>query len=94
MLQEEEADWHKSAKKPRKDDLERVWLDDVVMDPRIAERMRRFELSSEEEERAKRIAQGSEQSRAVPVMDLRSEPVITDESQPSSPKPWWTFWEK
>lgn len=95
LLQEEEGDWHKSARKPRKDDVERVWLDDVVMDPRIGQRMRRFELPPEEEERAKRIGQGSERSRAVEVMDLRSEPVITDESQASQgKKPWWAFWEK
>jgi mitochondrial import inner membrane translocase subunit TIM54 len=78
LLQEEEADWHKSAKKPRKDDLERVWLDDVVMDARIAERMRRFELAPEEAERAQRIGEGSERSRAVAVKDLRSEPVKVD----------------
>lgn len=77
LLQDEEADWHKSAKKTRTDDdVERVWLDDVVMDPRIAERMRRFELAPEEEERAKRIGAGSEKSRSVEVRDLRSEPVI------------------
>ncbi len=94
LLQEEEADWHKSAKRPQKDDLERVWLDDMVIDPRIGQRMRRFELAPEEEERANRIGQGSERSRAVEVMDLRSEPVITEESQASSRKPWWAFWER
>lgn len=39
---------------------EREWLDDVVLDPRIAVRMRRYELSPEEESRAKRIAEGQE----------------------------------
>lgn len=76
LLQEEEADWHKSAKKPRKDDLERVWLDEVVMDSRIAERMRRFELAVEEEERARRIEEGREKSRAVELLDRRKEPVL------------------
>lgn len=76
LLQEEEADWHKSAKKPRKDDLERVWLDEVVMDSRIAERMRRFELGVEEEERVRRIGEGREKSRAVEVLDRRKEPVV------------------
>lgn len=75
LLQAEEADWHKSVRKPREDDVERVWLDDVVLDRRIAERMRRFELAPEEEERAQRIGQGREKSRAVEVQDLRSQPV-------------------
>lgn len=81
LLASEEADWHKSAKKPRKDDLERVWLDDVAMDPRIAERMRRFELAPEEEERARRIAEGRESSRAVEVTDLRTDPVVVEKYQ-------------
>ena len=78
LLYEEEADWHKSAKKPRNDDLERVWLDDVAMDPRIAERMRRFELAPDEEERAHMIGKGLEKSRAAEVRDLRIEPVVVD----------------
>ena len=55
-LKEEEQDWHKSIHKPL-DDLtkERTWLDDVVLDPRIAGRMRRAELSPEDEARAERI---------------------------------------
>jgi mitochondrial import inner membrane translocase subunit TIM54 len=80
QLEAEEADWHKSAKKPRTDDLERVWLDDVVMDGRIAERMRRFELAPEDEERAKAIGEGREKSRAVEVKDLRNEPVVVEKS--------------
>jgi mitochondrial import inner membrane translocase subunit TIM54 len=79
VLKEEEKDWHKSVRKPRKDDLERVWLDDVVIDPRIAERMRKFELAPEEDERAKRIRDGTEKSRAVEVQDSRSFPVRVDE---------------
>lgn len=67
LLQVEEAEWHKSARKPLKDEAERerVWTDDVVMDPRIAERMRVFELSAEDEERAKRIAMGLEKADGV-----------------------------
>jgi len=39
---------------------EREWLDGVVIDPRIGMRMHRYELSPEEESRAKRIAEGHE----------------------------------
>lgn len=78
VLSPEEPYWHKSVRKPLKSDdtisqVERVWKDDVVMDPRIAERMRRFELSAEEEDRSKRIWEGTEKGRAVPIVDLRKE---------------------
>lgn len=78
VLTDEERTWHKSVRKPRKegDKTERVWLNDVVLDSRIGERMRRFVLDPEEEARANRIASGAEQSRAVPVHDLRAEKVI------------------
>ena len=57
QLQHEEAEWHKSVRERKDDDgRERVWLDDIVLDPRIAERMRKFELDSENEERARNIA--------------------------------------
>lgn len=79
LLNEEERYWHKSARKPRKDgaEIERVWANEFVFDPRIAVRMRKFELDPEEEERAKRIFAGSEKSRAIPAFDLRNEkPII------------------
>ncbi|KAL9617267.1 MAG: hypothetical protein Q9160_007948 [Pyrenula sp. 1 TL-2023] len=44
LLHEEERQWHKSVWKPKEDDSERVWLDNVVLDPRIGERMRKFVL--------------------------------------------------
>lgn len=73
----EEKTWHKSVRKPAKDTtFERVWLDKVVIDPRIGQRMRKFELSPEEEERAARIGRGEESSRAVPVQDLRKVQVV------------------
>lgn len=77
VLEVEEPYWHKSIHKPRKegDDSEQIWLKNAVIDPRIGERMRRFELTAEEEERARRIASGSEKTRAIPVQDLRSEKV-------------------
>ncbi|KAE9574378.1 Mitochondrial import inner membrane translocase subunit [Colletotrichum fructicola] len=64
-LAHEERDWVKSAyKKPEdaRDDeeraelsTERIWTSPVVVDPRIAERMRRFEIAPEVEERARTI---------------------------------------
>ena len=78
VLLEEEPTWHKSVRKPRKDDLERVWLDDAVIDPRIAERMCRFVLDPEEEGRAQRIGQGTEKGRAIPVEDLEQLKPIVD----------------
>ncbi|KAF3000209.1 mitochondrial import inner membrane translocase subunit tim54 [Curvularia kusanoi] len=63
LLAYEEPDWHKSARE-RKDDngKERVWLDDMVLDPRIAERMKRFTLEAEAEDRAKNIDTSSDKS--------------------------------
>lgn len=49
-----------SAEKPNILKEEREWIDDVVIDPRIAARMSRYVLAPEEEERAKRIDEGSE----------------------------------
>ncbi|KAI9878770.1 MAG: mitochondrial import inner membrane translocase subunit tim54 [Pleopsidium flavum] len=60
VLEEEEPEWHKSARKRKEGEGERLWLDDVVVDPRIAERMRRFELAPADHERAERIAEGKE----------------------------------
>ncbi|XRM39639.1 mitochondrial import inner membrane translocase subunit tim54 [Aspergillus tubingensis] len=73
VLEEEEKEWHKSVH--RKDeanpDNEREWLDDIVIDPRLASRMHRFSVSPEEEARAQRIRDGQEyilgQERPVPV---------------------------
>jgi import inner membrane translocase subunit TIM54 len=57
LLVQEEADYHKTARDRSKDEegTERVWLDDMVLDARIAERMRRFVLDAEVEERANRM---------------------------------------
>ncbi|KAK2791144.1 mitochondrial import inner membrane translocase subunit tim54 [Onygenales sp. PD_12] len=62
LLEQEEKEWHKSVRKQKEDPeiKEREWLDDIVLDPRIASRMRRFDLLPEEEERAQRIAEGKE----------------------------------
>lgn len=54
-LIEEEKQWHKSARVRVEGEPERTWLEPVVLDPRIAARMRRFELSPEDEARVKAI---------------------------------------
>ncbi|KAI4164685.1 MAG: hypothetical protein LQ342_001659 [Letrouitia transgressa] len=54
ILKDEEKDWHKSAwKGDEEGEGKRVWRDKVVIDGRLAERMSTFELTREEEERAK-----------------------------------------
>ncbi|OAX83420.1 hypothetical protein ACJ72_02219 [Emergomyces africanus] len=62
LLENEEQEWPKSVRKQKEnpDIKEREWLDDIVMDPRIASRMRRFDIPADEEERARRIGEGTE----------------------------------
>lgn len=55
VLAEEEKDWHKATRKRAENEPERTWLENMVLDPRIAGRMRRAELSREDEERANQI---------------------------------------
>lgn len=55
VLEVEEKEWHKSVHKRDEADKEREWLDDVVLDPRIASRMQTAILSPEDEARAQRI---------------------------------------
>ncbi|KAI4707713.1 hypothetical protein J4E89_007341 [Alternaria sp. Ai002NY15] len=63
LLAHEEPDWSKTARKREEGDTrERVWLDEMVLDPRIAERMRRFALDREVEERAKSMSLAKEES--------------------------------
>lgn len=54
-LIEEEKEWHKKARIRVDGEPERTWLEPVVLDPRIASRMRRFELRPEDEARARTI---------------------------------------
>lgn len=54
-LMEEEKEWHKKARIRTEGEPERTWLEPVVLDQRIASRMRRFELTAEDEEKAKKI---------------------------------------
>jgi import inner membrane translocase subunit TIM54 len=55
LLQNEEGEWHKSTRKTRDPEKESVWLDAMVLDSRIAGRMRKFYLDPVEEERVKNI---------------------------------------
>jgi mitochondrial import inner membrane translocase subunit TIM54 len=77
LLSAEELEWPKRIRQPKiphPAGEEHVWLDSVVLDPRIAERMSRFEIDPAEEERARRIAEGKEGVGGGP-------PEVT--------KPWW-----
>ncbi|KAI9890723.1 MAG: mitochondrial import inner membrane translocase subunit tim54 [Vezdaea aestivalis] len=56
-LANEERNWHKSVRE-RKTEEERVWLDDTVLDPRIAAKMRKFALTEVDEVRAEDIKKG------------------------------------
>lgn len=71
-LFEEEKDWHKSARVRVEGEPERTWLEPVVLDPRIASRMRRFELTAEDEARARRIVVPEEEVEGWIKGGLRS----------------------
>ena len=61
LLEEEEREWHKSARKPNpagEEGKERVWLEEMVVDERIGQRMRRFELGTEDKQRARATMDG------------------------------------
>ena len=62
VLRDEEAEWHKIAWTDDKDEgnehpRDRVWREDIIIDNRIGERMRVFELDDRERERALREEQ-------------------------------------
>ena len=73
-LREEERDWHKSAWKandPESETQERVWQEPMVIDNRIGQRMRKFELPSDEDENAIRIDAQKRQEAASIIQKLR-----------------------
>jgi import inner membrane translocase subunit TIM54 len=59
LVKKEEAEWHKSVRKDRDPEKESVWVDDIVLDPRIAGRMRRFFLDEADVERGLALADAS-----------------------------------
>ncbi|KJX94792.1 mitochondrial import inner membrane translocase subunit tim54 like protein [Zymoseptoria brevis] len=60
VLDFEERDWWKTAYQPRKEHEESVIIEPMAFDERITSRMRSFQLTSEDEDRAKRIQAGTE----------------------------------
>lgn len=60
VLEREESNWWKTTFRDREPHEESVWIEESVTDSRLVERMRRFELSREDEERAQRIGEGKE----------------------------------
>lgn len=64
VLEVEEGEWHKTVKKEgvrkMEEGVESLWCDGVVVDERVAGRMRRFVLSEADKARAGRIASGVE----------------------------------
>ncbi|KAK5123164.1 hypothetical protein LTR85_003362 [Meristemomyces frigidus] len=60
VLAHEEGNWQKAVRAPRKEHEESVWIEDMALDERLASRMRKFELTAEDEARAKRIGNGAE----------------------------------
>ncbi|KAJ5505731.1 Mitochondrial import inner membrane translocase subunit Tim54 [Penicillium expansum] len=73
VMEAAESEWHKSVHKRDEDEnvKEREWLDDIVLDQRIASRMQRATLSPEDEARSQRIAEQQEyilgEERPAPV---------------------------
>ncbi|KAJ5522060.1 hypothetical protein N7527_006175 [Penicillium freii] len=73
VMEAAESEWHKSVHKRDEDEnvKEREWLDDIVLDQRIASRMQRATLSPEDEARSHRIAEKQEyilgEERPAPV---------------------------
>jgi import inner membrane translocase subunit TIM54 len=63
VLEFEERDWWKTVRKAREEHEESVWIDPLVTDDRVLARMRKFEMSAEDEERAKRFALGLEKPK-------------------------------
>ncbi|KAF2088925.1 hypothetical protein K490DRAFT_22404, partial [Saccharata proteae CBS 121410] len=64
LLKPAEQEWHKIVRKRAAEahdaGKESLWVDDMVLDPRIASRMSKFVLDPAEEARAQRIAAGQE----------------------------------
>ncbi len=71
-LAAEEKEWHKSVRVRVDGENERTWLDPIVLDERIASRMRRCELSPEDEEKAARIVVTEEEIEGWIKGGLRS----------------------
>lgn len=62
VLRFEERDWWKTVRQPRLEHEESVFIEPMSFDERILSRMRAFQLTSEDEDRAKSVAQNQQQS--------------------------------
>jgi import inner membrane translocase subunit TIM54 len=62
VAQHEERDWWKTTYRERESHEESVWIEPCIVDDRLTARMSQFELSAEEEARAKRIGAGKEKA--------------------------------
>lgn len=72
-LEAEEKEWHKTIRNrtdPPEEGKEYTWTNGMVLDPRIANRMRRFVLTSDEEERAKVIDAQIRQEKWDKMLDV------------------------
>jgi import inner membrane translocase subunit TIM54 len=63
VLDFEERDWWKTVRRKREEHEESCWIEPLVTDDRVLARMRRFEMSAEDEARAKRFAEGTEKAK-------------------------------
>jgi import inner membrane translocase subunit TIM54 len=60
VLDFEERDWWKTVHQPRKEHEESVLIEPMVFDERILSRMRAFQITAEDEDKARRIQAGTE----------------------------------
>lgn len=76
VLEKEEKDWPKSVwqdkKEGEEETVEKIWTKPVIVDPRIAMRMRRFQIQPQDETRAKEIAVPEEETEGWIKGSLRS----------------------
>ena len=65
LLKEAESEWYKSAWAPNKEgeERERPWQEDMVLDPRIGEQMRTFELPQGSETKAEELEEKARRER-------------------------------
>jgi import inner membrane translocase subunit TIM54 len=71
-LIEEEKEWHKNTRVRVEGEPERTWLEPVILDSRIAARMRRAELTPEDEAKARSIVVPEEEVEGWIKGGLRS----------------------
>jgi import inner membrane translocase subunit TIM54 len=62
-LVQEEPEWHKSVRKNHDPTKESVWVDRMVLDDRIAQRMRKFILDEDRISRMEGVKDAFEEER-------------------------------